>query len=294
MPTVRLAGALFLLLAFLLAAAGLGCESAGDAVQGARQVAGALATLSAPEAAAPGRATATPAAAAAAAATSNTGTGTGIGAGAGVAADPLTDVPLPAGARAALEALGGLAVAPRGSGIDYDRDDWRHWIDRDGDCQNTRAETLIAESRAPVSFAAREDNDRCRVIRGEWRGPWSGEIFTDAGDVDIDHHIPLAHVHESGGWQWSAGRKRAYANDLSNPASLQATKASLNREKGKQAPDQWRPPNRAAWCRYAADWIAVKSYWELTVTRDEVDALRDMLATCGAPGSWGLGSGEAR
>ena len=292
MPTVRLGGTLILLLAFLLAAAGLGCESAGDAVQGARQVAGALSTLSAPEAAAPGRATATPAAAAAAAATSTTGTG--IGVGAGVAADPLTDVPLPAGARAVLEALGGLAVAPRGSGIDYDRDDWRHWIDRDGDCQNTRAETLIAESRAPVSFAAREDNDRCRVIRGEWRGPWSGEIFTDAGDVDIDHHIPLAHAHESGGWQWSAGRKRAYANDLSNPASLQATKASLNREKGKQAPDQWRPPNRAAWCRYAADWIAVKSYWELTVTPDEVDALRDMLATCGAAGSWGLGGEGAR
>ena len=286
MPTARLASALFLLLAFLLAAAGLGCESAGDAVQGARQVAGALSTLSAPEAAAPGRATATPAAAATA--TSNTG------AGAGVADVPLTAIPLPAGARAAVEALGGLAVAPRGSGIDYDRDDWRHWIDRDGDCQNTRAETLIAESRAPVSFAAREDNDRCRVIRGEWRGPWSGEIFTDAGDVDIDHHIPLAHAHESGGWQWSAGRKRAYANDLSNPASLQATKASLNREKGKQAPDQWRPPNRAAWCRYAADWIAVKSYWELTVTRDEVDALRDMLATCGAPGSWGPGGEEVR
>lgn len=290
MPTARLAGALFLLLAFLLAAAGLGCESAGDAVQGARQVAGALSTLSAPEAAAPGRATATPAAAATATST----TGTGIGVGAGVADVPLTASPLPAGARAAVAALGGLAVAPRGSGIDYDRDDWRHWIDRDGDCQNTRAETLIAESRAPVSFAPREDNDRCRVIRGEWRGPWSGEIFTDAGDVDIDHHIPLAHAHESGGWQWSAGRKRAYANDLSNPASLQATKASLNREKGKQAPDQWRPPNRAAWCRYAADWIAVKSYWELTVTPDEVDALRDMLATCGAAGSWGLGGGEVR
>ena len=184
--------------------------------------------------------------------------------------------------RAILDTLDALPVAPRGSGVDYDRGDWRHWVDVDGDCQNTRAEVLIAESSAPVAFAPRDDNDQCRVIRGQWRGPWSGEIFTDAGEVDIDHHVPLAHAHESGGWQWSADRKRAYANDISNPASLQAMQASLNREKGKQAPDQWRPPRRAAWCRYAADWIAVKEYWELTVTDGEVAALREMLGTCGS------------
>lgn len=191
----------------------------------------------------------------------------------------------PAEIQARRETLDALPVAPRGSGIDYDRGDWRHWIDIDRDCQNTRAEVLIAESRAPVAFAPRDDNDQCRVIRGQWRGPWSGEIFTDAGEVDIDHHIPLAHAHESGGWQWNADRKRAYANDLSNPASLQTTQASLNREKGKQPPDQWRPARRAAWCRYAADWISVKEEWGLTVTASEVAALRDMLDTCAPGGS---------
>ena len=187
-----------------------------------------------------------------------------------------------------ISTLEALTVAPRGSGIDYDRGDWRRWIDADGDCQNTRAETLIAESRAPVAFAPRDDNDRCRVIRGQWLGPWSGEVFTDAGDVDIDHHVPLAHAHEAGGWQWPPDRKRSYANDLSNPASLQAVQASLNRAKGKQPPDQWRPPNQAGWCRYAADWIAVKDYWELTVTDDEVTALQEMLDTCDEADSWGL------
>ena len=184
--------------------------------------------------------------------------------------------------RALRDTLDALPIAPRGSGIDYDRGNWRHWVDADRDCQNTRAEVLIAESRAAVSFAPRDDNDQCRVVSGQWRGPWSGAIFTDAGEVDIDHHVPLAHTHESGGWQWNADRKRDYANDLSIPASLQAMQAALNREKGKQPPDQWRPPRQAAWCRYAADWIAVKERWQLTVTAAEVAALREMLDTCGS------------
>ena len=187
-----------------------------------------------------------------------------------------------------IAALEALQLAERGGGVDYDRDDWRHWVDADRDCQNTRAEVLIAESAGPVSFALNDDGEKCRVTAGEWRGPWSGEFFTDAADVDIDHHVPLGHAHESGGWQWDARRKRAYANDLSNPASLQATKASVNRAKGKQPPDQWRPDLPAGWCRYAADWIAVKRQWELTVTRAEVRSLREMLDTCDDAGSWGV------
>ena len=158
-------------------------------------------------------------------------------------------------------------------------------MDDDRDCQNTRAEVLIEESRVPVAFAGGED---CRVVSGEWLGPWSGEIFNEAGDVDIDHHVPLGHAHESGGWRWYDDRKRAFANDLTQPASLQVTKASLNRQKGKQPPDEWRPDDRRGWCGYAADWIVVKSRWDLTVTEAESTSLREMLETCGFDNSWGL------
>jgi len=85
------------------------------------------------------------------------------------------------------------------AGIDiqtYDRDDWPHWKDFDGDCQNTRHELLIAESLWNVTFTS-ESN--CTTNTGIWVGPYTGEVFTFASDVDIDHVIPLKYAHDHGG-----------------------------------------------------------------------------------------------
>ena len=53
---------------------------------------------------------------------------------------------------------------------DYDRRDWKHWTDANGDCQDARNEVLIAESRTAVDF--RTDR-KCRVAAGEWLAPYS-------------------------------------------------------------------------------------------------------------------------
>ena len=69
----------------------------------------------------------------------------------------------------------------------YDRSEWGGWPDEDGDCQDLRAEFLIAQSRVPVTFRS----DRaCVVATGEWIGAYSGDLFTDARDVEIDHVVP--------------------------------------------------------------------------------------------------------
>ena len=175
-----------------------------------------------------------------------------------------------------------MMIAPMGavpSDIpDYDRGTWGRWIDVDGDCQDTRQEVLIAESQEPVTFEAAR---QCRVASGLWTGPFTGKTFTDPSELDVDHVVPLANAHRSGGWAWDEDRRVAYANYLPSAAHLLAVEASANRSKGSRGPEGWSPPLESSWCDYAMDWIAIKSAWGLTATSQaEVDALEGMLATC--------------
>ena len=189
---------------------------------------------------------------------------------------PAEDGP-PAGAGLVLQ----VAVAPVAAGLpDYDRKHWRHWIDADGDCQHTRNEVLIAESAVPAQFASEEG---CRVESGWWTGPYTGESFTGASEVDVDHMVPLANAHRSGGWAWSRERKGEYANSLGYDNHLLVTSRAANRAKGDKGPEGWRPPLEGYWCVYAVDWIAIKNAWGLTVTEAEYAALREMLLTCPEP-----------
>ena len=176
-----------------------------------------------------------------------------------------------------------LAVAPVATDIpDYDRGEWRHWNDVDRDCQNARHEVLIEESTTPVTF---KSDERCRVATGNWTGPYTGTEVDDASQLDIDHMVPLANAHRSGGWAWDRDRKAAFANDLEFPEHLIAATAKANRAKGADGPEDWRPPDRGYWCKYATDWTTIKGRWGLTATEREFRALEEMLATCGSPAS---------
>jgi len=77
---------------------------------------------------------------------------------------------------------------------------YKHWIDVDGDCQDTREEVLIAESTVPVTL----DRRGCKVRKGRWFDPYTGRTFTNPKKLDIDHFIPLKEVHRSGGSRWGA------------------------------------------------------------------------------------------
>ena len=138
------------------------------------------------------------------------------------------------------------------------------WIDADSDGEDTREEVLIDEALATDL----------------WWGPYTGKIFTDAGDLDIDHMVPLREAHVSGGHAWTRAKRIAYANDLDNAQHLIAVHNSANRSKGAKDPAEWMPPNRSYWCQYLADWIEIKQNFELSIDQDEADALELGLAVC--------------
>ena len=173
--------------------------------------------------------------------------------------------------------LGGLRVSDTTPQADYDRDDWGSgWSDEDSDCINTRHEVLILESLIDAEM----DSSGCKVIGGQWFDAFTGTYVNDPGSLDIDHFVPLANAHASGGWAWSAADKRDYYNNLADPQHLIAVTASANRSKGSRGPDEWKPPDSSYWCQYAYSWADIKARWALTVTNSEMNALAAMLAGC--------------
>ena len=174
-----------------------------------------------------------------------------------------------------------ITVAPIQADIPkYERKDWRHWEDHDGDCQDARQEALIAESLVDVTF---ETDRQCRVESGRWYGAFAGAYFEDPGDLDVDHMVPLKNAHNSGGWAWNPGMKEEYANVLEYDDHLIAVQDRANQSKGARGPDEWMPPDESYWCQYATDWAQIKERWDLNMTEPEAEAVVDMLQRCENP-----------
>ena len=192
-----------------------------------------------------------------------------------------TATPVPTGAAPTSTTTLVITVAPMPTDIPkYERKDWKHWEDHDGDCQDARQEALIAESLVSVTF---ETDRQCRVESGRWYGAFTGAYFEDPGDVDVDHMVPLKNAHNSGGWDWSPAMKEEYANNLGDDDHLIAVQDNANQSKGARGPDEWMPPDETYWCQYAQDWAEIKARWKLTMTDPEAEAVVEMLDTCDAP-----------
>lgn len=162
----------------------------------------------------------------------------------------------------------------------YDRSDWPHWADTDGNGCDARQDALIRWSKINATV---NRSSGCRVASGVWVSPYDGVQTENPSDFDIDHLVPLENAFRSGGSFWDAPLRRQYANDQEN---LVASSAQSNRSKGSRTPNEWRPALREAWCTYADTWIAIKVKYQLSVTTGERDALGQMLDTCVFGSTW--------
>ena len=152
----------------------------------------------------------------------------------------------------------------------YDRDKFRHWVDADGDCRDTRDEVLAQESKVGVRG--------CDVQVGRWRSSYDRVTVRHSTNLDIDHLVALAEAWDSGAKRWNAGTRERFANDLGDRRSLVAVTASSNRSKSDRDPAEWMP--RFGKCGYVRQWVAVKIRWQLTVDRREKRVLTRRASDC--------------
>lgn len=157
----------------------------------------------------------------------------------------------------------------------YDRALFPHWVDANGDCQNTRAEVLVAEADAAVTYTS---SSSCTVATGKWFSYYDRATWTNAADVDIDHMVPLAEAWGSGAKGWTTARRQAYANDLGDSRTLVGVTDNVNQAKGDQDPATWLPTYDK--CRYVAEWVAVKIRWGLTADSAEKSVLNSYASSC--------------
>ena len=167
-----------------------------------------------------------------------------------------------------LTQLNALIVAPESAVAPYDRAEFPHWDDEDGDGLNTRLEVLAIEKIEDAGWYSR------------WDGVWyEGEGGLSAPSFDIDHIVALSEAWDSGASEWGPYDRDIFADDLLN---LVAVSASSNRSKGGRDAGEWLPSNPLGKCFLSIRVIQVKSKWELSIDQDEYDALKNLITDCGS------------
>jgi hypothetical protein len=154
----------------------------------------------------------------------------------------------------------------------YDRADYPHWVDLDGDGQDTRQEILVRDSHLPVAL----DQDG-RVEAGLWVCPYTGRVTRQPSDLDIDHLVALGEIDAAGADTWTIDQRTAFANDLDN---LVAVYKGSNRSKGDKDAYLWLPPNIANCGWYLQARNAVWEKYGISIDSDEQKSVKFFSDKC--------------
>ncbi|MGW5941914.1 HNH endonuclease family protein [Streptomyces celluloflavus] len=207
--------------------------------------------------------------------------------------------PLPS-KQVVLQQLNSLTVRPKGNPPQvYDRQRFGGWI-KDPKTQCTIPVVLLARDKFSGKFLQNE----CKIENGVWLDRYAGMVLNYQGrkippmdwvisktkkvKLDIDHVVPLKDAWASGAWQWDDAKREKFANDLARPQLL-AVSSNPNRAKGQKypgpgkeggQPKTWWPTATYYRCPYLKQWVAVKTYYKLSVLQAEKDNIIEGLKKC--------------
>ena len=155
----------------------------------------------------------------------------------------------------------------------YNEDDWSFEEDFDEDCQSSRQEMLILTSRTEVKYS----NPRNCVVRtGEWLDDYTGEVFTVAVQIDIDHVIPRMYAHTHGGDRWMPDKKLMFANDPLNMMLVEKREIRRKRDRG---PNRYLPRKEFR-CEYVQLWEAITEKYNLQLESRDISAIGRIKKDC--------------
>ncbi|MBQ1099300.1 HNH endonuclease [Streptomyces sp. b94] len=177
----------------------------------------------------------------------------------------------------------GLKTKGRGPRTGYDRDEFGYaWMDsadgvplaRNG-C-DTRNDLLQRDGQ-DLRFRSGSD---CVVVAMTLDDPYTGTSIEwrkqEAGEVQIDHVVPLSYSWQMGSSRWAESKREQLAND---PLNLLPVLGRANSAKRDSGPASWLPPAKSIRCAYAVRFAQVAVKYELAVTAPDRQA---MLRQCGA------------
>ncbi|MBT43556.1 MAG: hypothetical protein CMF12_13680 [Idiomarina sp.] len=123
------------------------------------------------------------------------------------------------------------------------------------------------------------EDDIVRQMGGRVYGPYTGRFFQSDRMTDIEHLVSSSEGHDSGLCAAPADVKAAFSKDLLN-LTLAAPEINRCGRNGKCGLDagEWLPPRNQCWFAYRV--VQVKQKYNLSVDRNEVQALSRVISQC--------------
>jgi len=155
----------------------------------------------------------------------------------------------------------------------YLEEDWPDRIAIQG-CKTARTVVLENTSRAPVTWT---NPRQCEIREGLWIDEYSGEEFTRAAQMEVDHVIPPIYANASNGYQWDDGKRAQFTND---PLNLIPVSRETSRKRRQRSIGEWQP-REAFECEYATAWQALANTYDLNLFSRDSSRIKQIQERCG-------------